>query len=202
MIDVTDYVLDRALRQARRWLDVGEPCGVMSINVPQDYLTLGDLADRVSSALSKHQLEPSALMIEVIETVMMQSTSSVVESALARLSAMGVGIAFDDFGLSQASLIDLRILAVDTIKIDRAFVRDLQHRPESLKLLEGVVALAKVLDKCVVVEGVETAEQHALVGRCGEIWVQGFHYAKPAAAAVTVPLPSSKATKRLSIVAS
>ena len=174
MVDLTDHVFDRALRQTRQWLDVGKSCGFMSINVSQDYLTLTDLTDRISSALAKHRIEPSSLKIEVVETVMVGTASTVVENALAKLSAVGVGLAFDDFGLSQASLIDLRIMAVDTIKVDRTFVADLEHRPEAIKLLEGVVALARVLGKSVVVEGVETAEQHELVGHCGNVWVQGF----------------------------
>ena len=199
MIDLTDVVLDRALRRAAEWREATGTCPFMSVNIPQDYLLLTDLSDRIISVLSKHKLPTDALMIEVVETVTLGPSNRAVERALARLKAIGVRIAFDDFGVSQASLIDLRLLAVDTIKIDRQFVEDLSHRPEVQKLVRGIVAMANALGKSIVVEGVETEEQHRLLNDCSDIMVQGFYYARPSE---KPDMPSDANTKmrRLEVV--
>ena len=201
MIDLTDLVMDRALKQAVNLRKDGQAELFVSVNVPQEFLLLTDLSDRVLAALAKYRLPPDALLVEVVESVTLGGQSLTVEQSLAKLKAIGVRIAFDDFGPGQASLVDLRLLSVDTIKIDRELVNELAGRPEALKLLEGIVAMARVLGKDVIIEGVETAVQHRLLECCGGIWVQGFYYGRPTSLPdAGTPSRDASAAPRLEVV--
>ncbi len=101
---------------------------------------------------------------------------------LAAAHAAGLRIAVDEFGLGRSSLIHLRKPEIDILKIDRVFVRDLVSAPENAAIVGAMIELARILDKQVVIEGVETADQIALLAVSDQAWVQGFLYSRPLAA--------------------
>jgi EAL domain-containing protein (putative c-di-GMP-specific phosphodiesterase class I) len=106
-----------------------------------------------------------------------------VERSLERLAGLGVRIALDDFGTGYSSLAYLKRFPVDVVKIDRAFVSDLEGDASSVAICGAIVGMAHALAKDVVAEGVETSAQAAVLRRLGCDFVQGYHYAPPLPAA-------------------
>jgi len=127
----------------------------------------------VRSALEDSGLEPRRLGLEITESVAMQNLD-VTLAALAELRRLGVGITMDDFGTGYSSLSYLKMLPVDTVKIDRSFVQGVATDPNDATIVRAAIALAHELRLRVIAEGVESAEQADFLRRhqCDEL--QGF----------------------------
>jgi len=132
----------------------------------------------VEAALAGAGLAPAALMLELTESLLARAPADVVRR-LARLRALGVRTAIDDFGTGHSALSLLRQLPVDVLKLDRSFVGELASRPESRRLLAGVVQLGRSLDLEIIAEGVEREEQARELRTLGAMAAQGFLYARP-----------------------
>ncbi len=136
------------------------------------------LVETVRETLRRHALDPAHLTLEVTETTAMKD----VEDSLQRLNtltAMGVKIAIDDFGTGYSSLLYLKRMPASELKIDRAFVRDLEHNPEDAAIVSSIVALGRSLQLQVVAEGVETEAQRAFLDQLGCDLLQGYHLGRP-----------------------
>jgi EAL domain-containing protein (putative c-di-GMP-specific phosphodiesterase class I) len=139
----------------------------------------GDLVRKVSEALTEAGAQPSDLELEVTESMMMRDIEQVI-TTLRGLKAIGVKLSIDDFGTGHSSLSYLRRLPVDAIKIDRAFVRDLDaDGPEGKVLTQAIIALGHALHFAVVAEGVETSTQFEFLVTHGCDAVQGFYFGQP-----------------------
>ena len=128
--------------------------------------------------LQRHALAPGHLTLEVTETTAMRD----VEDSLQRLNtltAMGVKIAIDDFGTGYSSLLYLKRMPATELKIDRAFVRDLEHNTEDAAIVSSIVALGRSLQLQVVAEGVETEAQRDFLDQLGCDLLQGYHLGRP-----------------------
>ena len=138
----------------------------------------GDLPGLVHSVLLETGLAPSRLELEITEGVLIGDFSRAV-SILRRLKALGVRIAMDDFGTGYSSLSYLQSFPFDKIKIDQAFISNLERNPQSATIIRAVIGLARGLELPVVAEGVETEEQLAFLAResCDE--VQGYLIGRP-----------------------
>jgi len=123
-------------------------------------------------------LQPSCLRLEVTESLMMRDPEHVAE-VLRRLAALGFGVSLDDFGTGYSSLGYLQALPVDSLKIDRCFVTGLEIEGGNLRIVRAILGLAASLGLSVVAEGIENAEQAALLGRLGCSHGQGYHFARP-----------------------
>jgi diguanylate cyclase len=176
------FVLDTALAQQRRWQDAGSVCKRVAVNVSARQLAEPDFAERTFAALARHGLAPTALELEITESLF-AGDATAVQRALAPLRDAGVLVALDDFGTGYSSLAALQSLPIDVLKIDRSFIIDLGRRASAEAVVRSVIALARALHKRVVAEGVETAEQerHLLALGCDEF--QGYRYARPLPAA-------------------
>ena len=152
---------------------------VMSVNLsPRQFLD-PDLANGIGQVLRTSGLEPCALELEITESsVMDRSEASLV--VLQQLRALGVRIVLDDFGTGYSSLAYLRQLPLDTIKVDRSFVTDLDVRDPNVGIIRAVVSLAHGLGITVVAEGIETEEQARRLRELGCDMGQGFVWAHPA----------------------
>ena len=176
--EIGNWVLDEACRQATRWSDVmGHRIGV-SVNVSATQLDREEFVEVVSSALDRHRLVPSQLELELTESAVAIELDRSIER-LSRLREIGVRIAMDDFGLGSSSLSKLVRLPLDTIKIDRAFIRDLTGNSASDRVVQAIVALTRGIGLEVVAEGVETASQRERVIELGCDRVQGFFLGYP-----------------------
>jgi EAL domain-containing protein (putative c-di-GMP-specific phosphodiesterase class I) len=174
------WVIDEACRQARIWRDQGLRMRV-AINLSAHQLRQRDLPQRISAALTRHQINPDLLTCEITESVAMEDTEATAR-IFSDLDAVGVHISIDDFGSGYSSLAYLRKLPASELKIDRSFVLDLATSEEARKIAGAVVQLAQALKLKVVAEGVETEEQFQILRELGCNELQGFLFAKPMSA--------------------
>jgi EAL domain-containing protein (putative c-di-GMP-specific phosphodiesterase class I) len=145
------------------------------------------LVEAIRRTLEETGIEPAMLEFEITETALMQHGRQTLET-LAQISAMGIRLSIDDFGTGYSSLAYLKRFPVHKIKIDRAFVRDLESSSEDRAIVAAIMALAGSLQLSVVAEGVETPAQLALLRGQGCDLAQGYLFAKPAPAADVTPL--------------
>jgi EAL domain-containing protein (putative c-di-GMP-specific phosphodiesterase class I) len=175
MAAVGDWVLRRACAEAARW-----PAGLrVSVNVSARELSDPAFVARVRDALRAAGVEPERLALEVTETALMEGA----ETAIARLhelARLGLRIALDDFGTGYSSLARLARLPLTGIKLDRSFVTRAAHERDR-RIIEAALSIGRAAELEVVAEGVETAEQLALLDACGCRYVQGYLLGRPAA---------------------
>ncbi|SMF06337.1 PAS domain S-box-containing protein/diguanylate cyclase (GGDEF) domain-containing protein [Xaviernesmea oryzae] len=175
---ITRFVIDQACRDCAAW---PEPMAV-SVNLSIQDLRNDEIVGYVADVLKRHSLDPSRLHLEVTESCFMDEPVAV-SAILNQFRATGVTIAIDDFGTGFSSLSYLDSLPLDVVKIDRAFIRNIGEDQRKLKLLRGTVHLSRELGLKIVVEGVETREQLALINRhrLADL-VQGYVFSTPVGA--------------------
>jgi diguanylate cyclase (GGDEF)-like protein/excisionase family DNA binding protein len=196
IIPLGAIVLEKACRQAREWRDKwpGERL-VMSVNLsPRQFADPG-LVSSIAAVLRDTGLEASALELEITETAVMDR-SEVGMRALAELRALGVRLVLDDFGTGYSSLAYLRHLPLDTIKVDRSFVTELDERDPNVAIVQAVLSLAHGLGVNVVAEGIETLPQMTRLRELGCDLGQGYLWSKPLAAEGAAGLLSAGPTQR------
>ena len=189
IIPLGAVVLEKACRQAREWRDQWPSQRlVMSVNLsPRQFADPG-LVSSIAAVLRDTALEPSALELEITETAVMDR-SEVGMRALADLRALGVRLVLDDFGTGYSSLAYLRHLPLDTIKVDRSFVTELDEGDPNVAIVQAVLSLAHGLGVSVVAEGIETPEQMSRLRDLGCDLGQGYVWSRP--------VPAQKATAML-----
>jgi diguanylate cyclase (GGDEF)-like protein/PAS domain S-box-containing protein len=172
------WVLREACRQTRFWRDAGLPHLPMAVNLSLAQCRSSDLASSTRRVLELSGLEPSALELEVTESLFLSPGSSHLND-LYRLHAEGVRVSIDDFGTGYSSLGRLRQLPVDQIKIDRSFIAGLGRSRDAEAIVCAVIRLGRSLGLRVLAEGVETSAQCAFLRNEGCDAVQGFHIGRP-----------------------
>ena len=173
----TGYVIDRALGLAAQWASQGLALPV-SVNLSPRSLLDPALPDLIGELLHRHAVPASRLILEITETVVVPE-SRMVTAVLAALRDLGVQLAVDDFGTGYSSLTFLTRVRVDEVKVDRSFVSRMAESPEATAIVQTIVELARQLRLRVVAEGVETAEQRAVLTRLGCDSAQGYHFFRP-----------------------
>ncbi len=184
IIPLGEWVLDRACAQVREWRDEGLDL-TMSVNVSNRQLRRGDLVDAVERSLETHGLPPDCLELEITEATLMGDVD-LARRAIGRLRELGVGVSIDDFGTGYSSLSHLKRLPINSLKIDRAFVRDLDSSDDAVALSSAIIGLARSLGLDVIAEGVETRAQLDTLADLGCTKMQGFLVSHPLRA-VDVP---------------
>ncbi len=171
-------VLQRALDDLAGWVRQGLHIGV-SVNVAPQELLATDFSAQVLAEIARHpELEPGMLSLEILETEEVLG-ENVVLAQLSALRAEGVRIGMDDVGSAYASLLRLKTLPVDLLKIDQAFVRDLPVHPRDRLFLDAILALGHALGMRTVIEGVETQAHLDLLWQSSADGLQGFAIAPP-----------------------
>ncbi|GMU64972.1 MAG: hypothetical protein AMXMBFR36_12460 [Acidobacteriota bacterium] len=160
-------------RQEPRWVDLG-----VSVNLSPRLFGQPDLVRLVREALERTGLPARCLKLELTEGLLIEDPEEA-GRMLRELRAMGIGICLDDFGTGYSSLSYLNRFAVDVLKIDRSFVRDLADGGDKLELVRNILRLGADLGLTVVAEGVETAEQRRFLAELDCRWMQGFEFSRP-----------------------
>ena len=150
------------------------------MNISAVQFTGGDLLPMVQRTLDETGLQPSLLELEITESAVMHDPEDVIRS-LHQLSRHGIGLAIDDFGTGYSSLAYLKRFPVDTLKIDRAFIKDISRDSDDVVIVEAVLGLGKHFGLKVVAEGVEDIEQLDFLRRQGCDIAQGYHLSPPLA---------------------
>jgi diguanylate cyclase (GGDEF)-like protein/PAS domain S-box-containing protein len=173
------WVLRTACRQNVAWQKQGLPAICMGVNIsPRQFRDVRLLSD-IAEVLSETGMAPELLELEITEGVTLQDVDQVVEK-LRAIKAMGVRLAIDDFGTGYSSLAQLKRFPIDTLKVDRSFIRDIPRDHEDEAITRAIIAMGRTLGVTVVAEGVETAEQEDLLRGLGCDEMQGFRVSKPA----------------------
>jgi len=178
IVPIGAWALGQACADLARLRRQGRPDLRMAVNLSPRQFTSDGLEASVSEALQAAGLEGSALELEITESVLMNSLERT-QGILATLRAMGVRIAIDDFGTGYSSLSYLAHFPVQTVKVDRSFVHQIDSGDGTALLAGAIVAMAHSLGLAVVAEGVETLAQHSHLVDLGCELLQGFRFSKP-----------------------
>lgn len=174
---IGQWVLETACRQAAGWM-ADDALECISVNVSARQLESGDLARSIMRILEEAKVDPERIELEFTESAVMRDRQRGAE-LLRVLRSGGLRISIDDFGTGYSSLAYLKQLPVNTLKIDRLFVRDITTNPYDAAIARAIIALAESIDLRVVAEGVETQEQLDLLEALGCTTMQGFYFSKP-----------------------
>ena len=171
------WVLDAACRQMMHWQAQGLRVPKMAVNLSVKQFERGSIAGMVADILRETGLEPQRLQLEVTESVIMNTGDAL--GFINDLHAIGVGLAIDDFGTGYSSLAYLKQLPVQTLKIDRSFIKDISTDVNDEAIAIAIIQLGKSMHLSVIAEGVETEEQAAFLLRHGCKLAQGYLYSRP-----------------------
>jgi len=178
IVPLGSWVLTEACRQNSAWGRRGYQVVKVAVNVSPMQFARADFVEMVAQALAQSGLHPSLLELELTESVVMRDVE---ESArqMERLRALGVSISIDDFGTGYSSLSYLRRLPIDTLKIDRSFLKELESDDTTLPLVQAIISVAHSLRLTVVAEGVENKKQLDALRSVGCDKIQGFFVSGP-----------------------
>lgn len=181
IVELGEWVLRQACRQMALWRAQGVNIPKISVNLSVRQLERADILETVRSALQENGLAPEALELEITESVIMDADDAI--SVMKQLSELGVQLAVDDFGTGYSSLSYLKLLPIQTLKIDRSFVVGIGDNSGDESIIRAVIGMAQSLGLSTVAEGVETLAQLAFLQQVGCEQIQGYLFGKPLPAA-------------------
>ncbi|MCK4536485.1 MAG: MEKHLA domain-containing protein [Desulfuromonadales bacterium] len=195
IVPMGEWVLREACRQNRAWQDAGLPKVRVAVNLSGFQLQHKSLVETVAGILQESGLDGKYLELEITETVIMQNPEFVA-GLLSQLSDMDIHISIDDFGTGYSSLAHLKRFSVNTLKIDRSFVRDIEESSADEAITSAIISMGNSLNLKVIAEGVETEGQFALLREkhCDEM--QGYLFSKPVSSEVVAELLKNGVPRR------
>ena len=180
IIDIGEIVLRKACFATKKWVDAGLFDGRVAVNLSAVQFTQNNLVSQIASILKESQLPAKHLELEITEGTVMDSPQAAIDTML-QIRAMGIHLSLDDFGTGYSSLAYLKKFPLNTLKIDKAFVDDIEESDQGRNMVATIVTIAHNLGMDVVAEGVETNNQLSFLSglRCEQL--QGYLYSKPLA---------------------
>ncbi|GAE34970.1 putative bifunctional diguanylate cyclase/phosphodiesterase [Halalkalibacter akibai] len=178
IFEISDWMLAQVCIQLKKWKEEQLPMIPISINLSAQEFLKKDLVSKIKTLIAETQIEPCLLELEITESSYLNNMELVIQ-ALAELREMEIKIALDDFGTGFSSLTHLKELNIDTLKIDRSFIRNIVSKHQDLVITSGMIELSHGLGIEVVAEGVETKEQLELLRTKGCDQIQGFLFSRP-----------------------
>jgi EAL domain-containing protein (putative c-di-GMP-specific phosphodiesterase class I) len=179
IVPIGEWALREACRQNKAWQDAGLPALTVAVNLSAAQFLQENLVETVEAVIRDTGLDPVALQIEITESLFIQDGA---RDTLLDFRQRGIGIALDDFGTGYSSLSYLTRFPIDKIKLDRSFVQDIRHDTSSAAIIQAVVNLGHSLGMRVNVEGVEAADDLAILSGYGVDEVQGYYIGQPLSA--------------------
>lgn len=174
-----DTMLAGALASLRKWDQAGIRIPRVAVNFSESELRDPRLVERIKWELDRFDLRPDRLCIEILETVVADSTADIIQRNLAGLSRLGCPLDLDDFGTGHASLGSIRRFGVGRLKIDRSFITHVHEDREQQRTVAAIISLAEQLGLDTLAEGVELQEEHNMLAQLGCKHVQGYVLARP-----------------------
>jgi EAL domain-containing protein (putative c-di-GMP-specific phosphodiesterase class I) len=178
ILPLGDWVLARAMALLADWQHDGMGGMRLAVNLSARQFSGGALLARLDQLLALHRIDPACLELEITETAAMRDPENT-RQLLLQLRKRGFKLAIDDFGTGYSSLAYLKLFAIDRIKIDRGFVRDIETNPNDATIVAATIGLAHSLGLGVVAEGVETHAQWGFLRDKHGDEAQGFLFARP-----------------------
>ena len=189
---IGDWTLNAACRQLCRWHEMGVPLVRVAVNISALQLQQEDMYAKVKELLEHHQVSGDQLELEITENVLVQNMQATVK-VLEEIRSLGVHVSIDDYGTGYSSLSYMKELPVNTLKIDRCFIVDLCESPADQAIVNSTIVLARNLEMNVLAEGVETAEQLAILQQYGCHQIQGYYFSRPLPQAAFTALLNNEA---------
>jgi len=178
IVQVGQWVLNAVCRQIKEWESAGVQTVPVAVNLSARQFNSKDLGATIKHILEEHQIDPALIELEITESSLMVNTEEAVRT-LEYLSGLGVSLSIDDFGTGYSSLSYLKRFPLDSLKIDRSFIRDVTTDGDDATITRAVISMAHSLGLKVVAEGVETERQLAFLTEYGCDQIQGYFYAHP-----------------------
>ena len=180
IVPIGRWVMKTACAQNVAWQRQGLPPVCMAVNLSLCQLMDDNLLEDIKAALDDSGMAPNLLELEITESMVMHNPARLIE-VLTNIKKLGVRLAIDDFGTGYSSLAQIKHFPIDTLKVDRSFIRNLSQDSENQAITQAIITMGKNLSLTVVAEGVETQEQKDFLRDhiCDEM--QGFHFSKPLA---------------------
>jgi len=178
ILPLGDWVLSRTMQLLAEWQQEGLGPLRLAVNLSARQFSGSALLGRLDQLLAQHRIDPSCLELEITETAAMRDPENTRE-LLRQLRARGFKLAIDDFGTGYSSLAYLKLFAIDRIKIDRGFVKDLETNPNDAVIVAATIGMAHSLGLSVVAEGVETLAQWGFLREKRGDEAQGYLFARP-----------------------
>jgi len=178
IVPIGRWVLMTACKQNVAWQNEGLPPICVAVNISARQFMSKDFLSDIREALSESGMSPALLELEITESMVMHQVDQAV-ALLYEMKQLGVRIAIDDFGTGYSSLAQLKRFPIDTLKVDRSFIREVAHDADDQAITDAVIALGKSLSLTIIAEGVETKEQQDFLRNhaCDEM--QGYYFSKP-----------------------
>lgn len=176
--DIGSWVLKEVCREYKRLLDKGLPPIKMSINVSGMQFLETDFATKILNIIDEFQLDPHFLIIEITESILMRKMDKAVLE-IRKLQSHGIEVALDDFGTGFSSLMYIKSMNIDILKIAGSFLEDVPENETNATIVKQTVDLARSLNLKTVIEGIETHDQLAFLRRCDCATGQGYIYSRP-----------------------
>ncbi|MDB5764439.1 MAG: hypothetical protein JWQ21_3434 [Herminiimonas sp.] len=178
ILELGELIIEKAFKQILLWEKSNLPVLPVSINISAHQFNMGNLSQAFFNAFDKYKISPHLIEIELTESVMLGEQTSILKE-LSAIRSLGIKLLLDDFGTGYSSLSQLQRLKMDTLKVDRAFLHDLEKSREGEIFVKAIISMAHALGMSVIAEGVESGAQleilHSL--SCDEI--QGHYLSKP-----------------------
>jgi EAL domain-containing protein (putative c-di-GMP-specific phosphodiesterase class I)/GGDEF domain-containing protein len=178
IVGIGRWVLREACRQNKEWQQSGLRPLRVAVNLSARQFRSANLLEEIDAALAETGLDIGSLELEVTESMVMEDPENVIK-LLGAIHDRGIHIALDDFGTGHSSLAYLKRFPIDCVKIDRAFVKDTPENLDDVAIAKTIIAMAQALGLSTVAEGVETAEQLALLKNMGCDQIQGYYFSRP-----------------------
>lgn len=185
IVPIGDWVLKTACLKKKQWENQYDSKALISVNISALQFKQDDFISKVRSILLQTGLSPEYLELEITESILINCLDDIVKK-LKELKKMGIRISLDDFGTGYSSLNYLRILPLDTLKIDKTFIHTISAKSRDNHFVRSIVSLVQKYNLAIVAEGVETAEQLDYLAKCRCNYVQGYLLGKPVAEHDTV----------------
>lgn len=181
IIPIGNWVIKTVCLQIKAWQEQGYAVPRIAINLSAKQFQDKNLVNYITEILNQTEVNSKFLSLEITETMLVNNIKIVVNT-LARLNALGLTIAIDDFGTGYSSLSYLKRFPINTLKIDRAFVQDINTSASDNAIVSAIIAMSKSLGIDVIAEGVETETQLELLKSHGCRHFQGYYFGKPTCA--------------------
>jgi len=178
ILPLGNWIFHQVIRQAKVWQEEGLPDITLSVNLSAVQFRQNHLVQQITSMLTETGLPPSAIEIELTESLAMEDPLAAID-IIDALHAAGIALAIDDFGTGYSSLAYLKRFRISKLKIDQSFVRDIASDANDRAIVNAIITMAQSLGFKTIAEGVETAEQLAFLREHGCHEVQGYYFSKP-----------------------
>lgn len=176
-----DYVIEQVFKQIYRWREQGVVIPKVAINISPNHLMRTSFCSKLLHLVDVYKIDIEQIELEITETSVMENPKAALV-VLEQLRSLGFSLAIDDFGSGYSSFQYLKVMPINKLKIDRMFVKELEHSSSDQAIIQSLVAIAKNMGFSLLAEGVENKAQLDILTKKGVFMIQGYYFSKPISA--------------------